>query len=52
MKTIHELCGSCFCKEIGRLILGKRGDDVMKSICVVGWGIEDMFFGDEKKLNC
>jgi hypothetical protein len=52
MKTIHELRGSCFYKKIGMMILGKRGDDVMKSICVVGRGSEDTFFGDEEKLNC
>jgi hypothetical protein len=36
MKILHELCGSCFCKEIGRMISGKQGDEVMKSIFDVG----------------
>ncbi len=44
MKTFHELCGSCFCKEIGRRILGKQGDEVMRNIFDVGWESEGMFF--------
>jgi hypothetical protein len=36
MKTLHELCGSCFCKEIGRRISGKRKDEVMKKIFDAG----------------
>jgi hypothetical protein len=31
-KTLHELCGSDFYKEIGRGILGKQGYEVMRSI--------------------
>jgi hypothetical protein len=36
MKTLHELCGSCFYKEIGKMILGKRRDAVMKRIFDAG----------------
>jgi hypothetical protein len=36
MKTFEELCGSCLCKEIGRMILGKRRDEVMRNIFDVG----------------
>jgi hypothetical protein len=36
MKTFHELCRSCFCKEIGKRILGKRRDEVMRSIFDAG----------------
>jgi hypothetical protein len=36
MKTFHELYGSCFYKEIGKMILGKRGDEVMRSIFDAG----------------
>jgi hypothetical protein len=53
MKTFHELCGSCFCKEIGRMILGKRGDEVMRNIYLMQ--VEEVktgFFDDEEKLNC
>jgi len=32
MKTLDELCGSTFYKEIGRGILRKQGDEVMKSL--------------------
>jgi len=51
MKILHELCGSCFCKEIGRMISGKQGDEVMKSIFDVGWGSEGMFFWWWKKTK-
>jgi hypothetical protein len=36
MKTFHELCGSCFCKEIGRMISRKQIDEVMKNIFDAG----------------
>jgi hypothetical protein len=32
MKTFHEFCGLSFYKEIGKGILGKQGNEVMKSI--------------------
>jgi hypothetical protein len=32
VKTLHELCGSCLCKEIGKMISGKRGDEVIRRI--------------------
>jgi hypothetical protein len=43
MKTFHELCGLGFYKEIGRGILGKWGDEVMRSIFDVGWWSEGKF---------
>jgi hypothetical protein len=52
MKTFHELCGSSFCKVIGRMILGKRGDELMRGIFDAGWGSEGRLFGDEEKLSC
>jgi hypothetical protein len=45
MKTFHELCESCFYKEIGRMISWKRGDEVMRSIFDVGWENEGRLFG-------
>jgi hypothetical protein len=36
MKTLHELCGSCFSKEIGKTIFGKQEDEVMRSIFDAG----------------
>jgi len=41
-----------FCKEIGKMISGKRGDEVMRSMFDAGWECEGMFFGDEEKLSC
>jgi len=32
MKIVQELCGSDLCKEIGRGILGKQGNEVMRRI--------------------
>jgi hypothetical protein len=32
MEIFHELCESSFYKEIGRGILGKQGDEMMRSI--------------------
>jgi hypothetical protein len=32
MKTLHELCKSHFCKEIGKKIYGEGKDEVMKKI--------------------
>ncbi len=32
MKILQELCGLDFYKEIGRGILGKQGDEVMRRI--------------------
>jgi len=36
MKMFHELCGSYFYKEIGRGILEKQGDKMMRRIFYVG----------------
>ncbi len=36
MKTLQELCESNFCKEIGKGILGKQGNEVMKRISDAG----------------
>jgi hypothetical protein len=36
MKTLHELCESRLCKEIGKKIFGERRDDVMRNIFDVG----------------
>jgi len=32
MKIVQKLCGSDWCKEISRGILGKQGDEVMRRI--------------------
>jgi hypothetical protein len=40
------------CKEIGKMISGKWGDEVMRSMFDAGWECEGMFFGDEEKLSC
>jgi len=52
MKTLHELCGSGFCKKIGKMVLGKRGDELMGKIFDACWGSEQQAFGDEEKLSC
>jgi hypothetical protein len=36
MKILHELCGSGFCKMIGRMVSRKRGDEVMGKIFDAG----------------
>jgi hypothetical protein len=36
MKTLHELCESWLCTEIGRKISGEQRDEVMKNIFDVG----------------
>jgi len=36
MKTLHELCGLGFWKKIGKGILGKQGDEVMRNIFDAG----------------
>jgi hypothetical protein len=36
MKILHEFCGSSFCKKIGRMVLGKQGDEVMGRIFDAG----------------
>jgi hypothetical protein len=36
MKTLHELYGSGFYKEIGKTISGKQGDEVMRKIFDAG----------------
>jgi len=50
MKTFHEFCGLSFYKEIGKGILGKQGNEVMKSIFDASWRSEGKFFGDERKV--
>jgi hypothetical protein len=49
MKTLHEFCGSCFYKEIGSMILGKWGDEVMRSIFDASWRSEGMLYRWWKK---
>jgi hypothetical protein len=36
MKTLHELCGSPFYKEIGMKIVGEQRDEVRRRIFEVG----------------
>jgi hypothetical protein len=36
MKTLEKLCGSDFWKVIGKGILGKQGDEVIRKILDVG----------------
>jgi hypothetical protein len=36
MKTFHEFCGLGFCKKIGRMVLGKQGNEVMEMIIDAG----------------
>jgi hypothetical protein len=36
MKTLHELCGSCFCKEINRKIAREQRDEVRRKIFEAG----------------
>ncbi len=43
MKTLHELCGSHFCKEIGKKIASERRDEVRRSY--------GGFLGDEEKTK-
>jgi len=32
IKTLHELCESWLCKEIGKKISGERRDEIMRGI--------------------
>ncbi len=48
MKIVQELCGSDWCKEISRGILGKQGDEVMRRIFDACWKSEGKFYGEER----
>jgi hypothetical protein len=52
MKTLQELCGSNFYKEIGKGILGMLGNEVMRRIFNACSGNVRVFLVMKEKLNC